>query len=75
MKIRHAVCLAAALLAGCAPSLDKGYQGWVEAEQVFVSPHEPGRVETLLVREGDAVVPLLDTTVIHVAEIVDRLLA
>jgi len=55
MKIRHAVCLAAALLAGCAPSVDKGYQGWVEAEQVFVSPHEPGRVETLLVREGDAV--------------------
>jgi HlyD family secretion protein len=55
MKIRHAAWLAAALLAACAPSKDNGYQGWVEAEQVFVSPHEPGRVETLLVREGDAV--------------------
>jgi HlyD family secretion protein len=47
--------LVALLLAGCAPSTNSGYQGWVEAEQVFVSPHEPGRVETLSVREGDAV--------------------
>ncbi len=30
---------------------------------------------SLILRDGDAVVPLLDTTVIHVAEIVDRLLA
>ena len=30
-------------------------QGWVEAELVFVSPDEQGRVETLKVREGDRV--------------------
>ena len=32
-----------------------GYQGWVEADLIFVSPDEAGRVETLSVREGDAV--------------------
>ena len=31
------------------------FQGWVEANQVFISPDEMGRVETLSVREGDAV--------------------
>jgi HlyD family secretion protein len=31
------------------------FQGWVEAQLVFVSPDEAGRVETLSVREGDAV--------------------
>ncbi|MGA8588160.1 MAG: efflux RND transporter periplasmic adaptor subunit, partial [Pseudolabrys sp.] len=30
-------------------------QGWVEAELIFVSPDEQGRVETLKVREGDRV--------------------
>ena len=30
-------------------------QGWVEAEIVYVSPDEQGRVETLKVREGDKV--------------------
>ncbi|MGB8394946.1 MAG: efflux RND transporter periplasmic adaptor subunit, partial [Pseudolabrys sp.] len=29
--------------------------GWVEAELIFVSPDEQGRVETLKVREGDRV--------------------
>jgi len=55
MKIHRCAWLAAILLSACAPSGDTGYQGWVEAEQVFVSPHEPGRIETLSVREGDAV--------------------
>jgi HlyD family secretion protein len=31
------------------------YQGWVEAQLIFVSPDEIGRIETLAVREGDAV--------------------
>ncbi len=31
------------------------YQGWVEADFIFVSPDEIGRIEKLLVREGDAV--------------------
>jgi HlyD family secretion protein len=55
MNIHHCAWLAAVLLIACAPSGDNGYQGWVEAEQIFVSPHEPGRIETLSVREGDAV--------------------
>ena len=41
------------------PACDKGnerqLQGWVEAELIFVSPDEQGRVETLKVREGDQV--------------------
>jgi HlyD family secretion protein len=31
------------------------FQGWVEAYLIFISPDEMGRVETLSVREGDAV--------------------
>ena len=31
------------------------FQGWVEAYFIYVSPDESGRVETLSVREGDAV--------------------
>lgn len=51
----------AALLAACNGSGDPGYQGWVEAELVFVGPDEAGRVQTLSVREGtktDAGAPL-----------------
>jgi HlyD family secretion protein len=42
-------------LAACSKSEDSGYQGWVEADLIFVSPDEAGRVDTLSVREGDAV--------------------
>jgi HlyD family secretion protein len=53
---RMAVACAVALaLAGCGNSADRGYQGWVEADLIFVSPDEAGRVETLSVREGDTV--------------------
>ena len=45
----------AALLAACSNSTDNSFQGWVEADLIFVSPDESGRVETLSVREGDAV--------------------
>jgi HlyD family secretion protein len=31
------------------------FQGWVEADLIFVGPDESGRVETLAVHEGDAV--------------------
>src|SRR5690348_11211777 len=55
MRLHRSMALAALLLAGCTSGNDQTYQGWVEAEQVFVSPHEVGRVETLSVREGDAV--------------------
>lgn len=47
--------LAAASLAGCGESKPPGYQGWVEADMIFVSPDEQGRVVKLNVREGDRV--------------------
>jgi HlyD family secretion protein len=43
------------LLAGCSPPRDPGFQGWVEADMIFVSPDESGRVTRLNVREGDEV--------------------
>jgi HlyD family secretion protein len=45
----------ALVLAGCSAPADRGFQGWVEADLIFVSPDETGRVETLSVREGNAV--------------------
>jgi HlyD family secretion protein len=51
---RPAAWLALALvLTGCAQSNDQTFQGWIEADLIFVSPDEAGRVETLSVREGD----------------------
>jgi HlyD family secretion protein len=46
---------AAASLAGCWESKNPGFQGWVEADLIFVSPDEQGRVVKLDVREGDRV--------------------
>src|SRR5499433_2114769 len=43
------------LLAGCDEHRDPGFQGWVEADMIFVSPDESGRVTSLKVREGDEV--------------------
>ena len=40
---------------GCAEQASTGYQGWVEADLIFVSPDEAGRVTRLSVREGDTV--------------------
>src|ERR1700751_958943 len=48
------LALAAALL-GCNEARNPGYQGWVEADMIFVSPDEAGRVTKLNVREGDEV--------------------
>lgn len=50
-----ALLLAALALAGCDQGNPRVLQGWVEADLVFVSPDEQGRVEKLLVREGDHV--------------------
>lgn len=50
-----AACLAASTLAGCDDKRDPGFQGWVEADMIFVSPDEFGRVTKLNVREGDQV--------------------
>ena len=43
------------VLAGCDDKRDPGFQGWVEADMIFVSPDESGRVTKLNVREGDEV--------------------
>lgn len=47
--------LATASLASCGESKNPGYQGWIEADLIFVSPDEQGRVVKLNVREGDKV--------------------
>jgi HlyD family secretion protein len=49
------VLLLAAALGGCNDKRDPGFQGWVEADMIFVSPDETGRVTKLDVREGDTV--------------------
>jgi HlyD family secretion protein len=49
------IVLSALTLAGWNNNNDHVLQGWVEAELIFVSPDEQGRVETLKVREGDRV--------------------
>src|ERR1700710_1573751 len=54
LRVFGALLLAAAL-AGCNEPKNPGYQGWVEADMIFVSPDEPGRVIKLNVREGDHV--------------------
>jgi HlyD family secretion protein len=55
--LRRALPVAALLaLVGCTDGgVPPSYQGWVEADFVFVGPDEPGRVVTAAVREGDAV--------------------
>ena len=50
-----ALVLAVLALASCDSSNPNVLQGWVEADLVFVSPDEQGRVELLKVREGDHV--------------------
>jgi HlyD family secretion protein len=48
---RIALALAVVLaLAGCDNGKEPTYQGWIEAELIFVGPDEVGRVETLAVR-------------------------
>jgi len=57
MNLGRVALLGVALLAlaDCAKPEDPGFQGWVEADLIFVSPDEVGRVETLSVREGDTI--------------------
>ena len=53
---RAAIGIALALvLTGCEAGKDPAFQGWIEADLIFIGPDEPGRVETLSVREGDQV--------------------
>jgi HlyD family secretion protein len=50
-----AAAMLATTLAGCNEKHDPGFQGWVEADMIFVSPDEAGRVTKLNMREGDTV--------------------
>lgn len=47
-------CVAAIALAGCNKTATT-YQGWIEADLIFVAPDEVGRVQTLSVAEGDTI--------------------
>lgn len=47
-----ALCLFAA---SCSNGNDDIYQGWIEGDFIFVSPDEQGRIETMMVRQGDRV--------------------
>lgn len=56
MRLIYVVALASGLfLAACGRKDDPGFQGWVEADLIFVGPDEAGRLEWLKVREGDKV--------------------
>jgi HlyD family secretion protein len=55
VALRILALLLAASLGGCIDRRDPGFQGWVEADMIFVSPDESGRVTKLDVREGDEV--------------------
>ncbi|MBV9558110.1 MAG: efflux RND transporter periplasmic adaptor subunit [Pseudolabrys sp.] len=55
VRIVCVALLSASLLTACSRSTDRLLQGWVEADLIFVSPDEAGRVEMLNVREGDHV--------------------
>ena len=48
------MCLLALPLAAC-DKAETTYQGWVEANLIFVAPDEVGRVQTLSIAEGDTV--------------------
>lgn len=52
---RLGLLAAALLLAACDKQPENEFQGWVEADLIFISPDEQGRVETMMVREGDRV--------------------
>jgi HlyD family secretion protein len=47
--------VATLVLSACSNPAGPEFQGWVEANLIFVAPDEPGRVTTQPVREGDVV--------------------
>jgi HlyD family secretion protein len=52
---RTTLVVAAFILSGCSGSNNQTFQGWIEANLIFVAPDEAGRVETMSVREGNVV--------------------
>lgn len=55
MRLSSGAFVACLLLAACGGPGNTGYQGWVEADLIFVSPDEAGRLTKMPVREGDEV--------------------
>lgn len=58
MKLSRAILFLLPLLlalVGCGNNGAQNFQGWVEANLIFVGPDENGRVEALNVREGDSI--------------------
>jgi HlyD family secretion protein len=53
--LHMAVLLLAGGLAACTDPVPPTFQGWIEANLIFVGPDEAGRVEALNVREGDKI--------------------
>lgn len=52
---RRAAFIAVLLALAACNKDDPKYQGWIEANLIFVAPDEVGRVQTLAFREGDMV--------------------
>jgi HlyD family secretion protein len=50
-----ALTVMATSLAACSDQAAPRFQGWIEANLIFVGPDEAGRVEALNVREGDTI--------------------
>jgi HlyD family secretion protein len=56
MKFRAALILPVLIaLAACGQNGSQNFQGWVEANLIFVGPDENGRIEVQKIREGDQV--------------------
>jgi HlyD family secretion protein len=57
LRLAGMVVLCAVTLApaSCSKQPADSYQGWIEANLIFVAPYEVGRVRTLTVQEGDTV--------------------
>lgn len=49
------ICSMALALSACSKQPENQFQGWIEADLIFISPDEQGRVETMNVREGDRI--------------------
>jgi HlyD family secretion protein len=55
MRLRLLICVVLPLLTACRASTPAGFQGWVEAETMFIGPEDTGRIVQLAVAEGQEV--------------------
>ena len=54
----------AAVLTGCKERKDPGFQGWVEADMIFVSPDESGRSTCARVTRSSPAIHFIPSTTI-----------